>query len=416
MMLRMAFDPATKAAAEEIIRRGAELTMASLDEMSTTIRDQHLLAPGMEAIAADPVLSAASLRAIRATVGHWTAAVLERPWDPVSPADDPDSLRMARDLVRRGLSDSILTAYRVGQVDAWRAWVAITTELTDEPALIRAVLDHTAGSIGDFNERTLAIVRTVVDEERAELMRGALPGRREMIELLLDGAPVQPDRASAQLGLDVRKPLTAIVVWTLASDTEQTAIEEIVDLLARTPARARHVVTFPSAGVAWMWVAGQPAEVKAIERALRPWPKLRVAIGETGSGTEGFRASHRSAIAVQRLISRSGLRQVARADDTRLAALLSRYGDEAADFARTVLGDLATAPAELLLTTRTYLEELGNVTRTAERLFAHRNTIVRRLEKADSLLPRPMAERPLDTAAALELWHWLEASSPDDTP
>src|SRR5690606_41430277 len=156
-----------------------------------------------------------------------------RPWDPVSPADDPDSLRMARDLVRRGLSDSILTAYRVGQVDAWRAWVAITTELTDDAALIRVVLEHTAGSIGDFNERTLAVVRQVVDEERAELLRGVLPGRREMVELLLDGAPVQPERASAQLGLDVRKPLTGIVAWTLEGDTGQSATEAVLDHLTR---------------------------------------------------------------------------------------------------------------------------------------------------------------------------------------
>jgi DNA-binding PucR family transcriptional regulator len=401
-----------KEAAETIIRRGAEVALASLDDMSTKIRDQHLLAAGMEEIAADPVLSAASLRAIRATVGHWTAAVMERPWDPVSPAADPDSLRMARDLVRRGLSDSILTAYRVGQVDAWRAWVTITTELTDDIELIRVVLDHTAGSIGDFNERTLAVVRKVVEEERAELLRGVLPGRREMVELLLDGAPVHPDRASTRLGLDVRKPLTALVVWTLAADADQSALEEVVEYVARTPERSRHVVMFPSTGVAWMWVSGRAPEVKDIERAVHPWPGLRVAIGETRTGTEGFRASHRSAMAVQRLISRSGLRQVARADDTRLAALLSRYGDEAADFARIVLGDLATAPADLLLTVRTYLEELGNVKQTAERLYTHRNTIVRRLEKADALLPRPLAERPLDTAAALELWHWLENSPP----
>jgi len=411
-MLHMSLDQRVKEAAAEIIQRGAEVVLTSLDEMSTKMRDQHLLAPGMEEIAADPVLSAASLRAIRATVGHWAAAVMERPWDPVSPADDADSLRMARDLVRRGLSDSILTAYRVGQVDAWRAWVAITTELTDDAALIRVILDHTAGSIGDFNERTLAVVRQVVDEERAELLRGVLPGRREMVELLLDGAPVQPERASAQLGLEIRKPLTAIVVWTLESDADQSAIEEVVDHLARTTERSRHVVMFRSAGVAWMWVSGRPAEVKDIERALRGWPQLRVAIGETRTGTEGFRASHRSAQAVQRLISRSGLRQVARADDTRLAALLSRYGDEAADFARIVLGDLATAPPEILLTVRTYLEELGNVSRTAERLHTHRNTVVRRLEKADALLPQPLIERPLDTAAALELWHWLETSSP----
>lgn len=385
--------------------------LASLDEMATHVRDRHLRAPGMEEVAGDPVLAAASLRAIRATVAHWMAAVMEQPWEPVSAADDAESLRMARDLVRRGLSDSILIAYRVAQVEAWRTWVAITTRATDDPELIRVVLDHTAASIGDFNERTLLVVRRVIDEERAGLQRGDLPGRREMVELLLDGAPIPPERASDRLGLDVRKPLTAVVVWTTEAGTDQSAIEEVVDLLVREAGARSHVTIFPSTGVAWVWVSGRTWDQGEVERGVRPWPSIRVAIGDTRAGTEGFRASHRSAIAVQRLISRSGHRKVASADRTRLATLLARYGDEAADFCRSVLGDFAEAPPETLATVRTYLEELGNVNRTAERLFVHRNTVMRRLERADALLPHPVSEHPLDIAAALELWQWLDEAS-----
>jgi DNA-binding PucR family transcriptional regulator len=72
---------------------------------------------------------------------------------------------------------------------------------------------------------------------------------------------------------------------------------------------------------------------------------------------------------------------------------------------------LAEAPVELRRTVRVYLEEIGSLTRTAGRLFTHRNTVVRRLEKVDALLPHPLAIDPLDVATALEAWQWLEVTA-----
>lgn len=405
----MELDKQTREAAGAILRRGAEMVLATLDETVARIHERHLGSPGMEEIADDPVLAAASQRAIRATIAHWAAAVVAHPWAPVAAADDANSLRMARDLVRRGLSDSINVAYRVGQVEAWRAWVDFATRATDDPELLRIVLDHAADSIARSIEQTLTVVREVIEAERAELRRGDAPLRRETIELLLDGAPISVERASRRIGLDLTAPHTACVVWTSADDSDQLAIEEAIDLLVRQSATRRPVVTFPSTGIAWVWLSGPAPDLRSIERDAVAWPTLRIAIGETSVGTEGFRASHRSAIAVQRLISRSG-RHVARAEDTRLTSLLARHGDEALDFARSTLGRLTEAPDEILLTVRTYLDELGSLTHTAERLFAHRNTIVRRLERADALLPRPLAERPMDVAAALDLWSWVGAA------
>lgn len=401
--------------AGELIRRGAEVTLTMLDDAAQLLRERHLLGPGMEEIAADPVLNEGSLRAIRATIGHWLTSTLKNPWEPVGPAVDDDSVRMARDLVRRGLGNLISTAYRVAQTDSWRGWIAIITSLTDDPELIRIVLDRTAESMGAFHEANVQAIEQVVQQERADLRRGGSWERREMVDLLLDGAPVALERASSTLGMDLTRPHTAAVVWAHGPERGQGTLEAVVDLLARRPHLRPHVCIFPSSGLAWVWVDGPSIDDKVLEHELRRWPDMRVAIGEPGKGAEGFRASHRSALAVQRLLSQSALRQTARADETRLVALLAKVGDDARDFARNVLGELTEAPEEVLLTVRTYLAELGSVNRTAERLYAHRNTIMRRLEKADALLPHPVAERPLDVAAALELWQWLgpEALSPD---
>ncbi|MGW0758739.1 helix-turn-helix domain-containing protein [Streptomyces sp. NPDC002814] len=51
------------------------------------------------------------------------------------------------------------------------------------------------------------------------------------------------------------------------------------------------------------------------------------------------------------------------------------------------------ADAETRQTLDTYLREQCSTTRTAERLFTHRNTVLRRLPPADDLLPPPCRQR-----------------------
>ena len=53
-----------------------------------------------------------------------------------------------------------------------------------------------------------------------------------------------------------------------------------------------------------------------------------------------------------------------------------------------------------------FVEENGSVNRVAARLYAHRNTILRRMTRAKSLLPRPLAENPVQVAAALQVLRW----------
>ncbi|MGN9757440.1 helix-turn-helix domain-containing protein [Streptomyces sp. SD31] len=64
------------------------------------------------------------------------------------------------------------------------------------------------------------------------------------------------------------------------------------------------------------------------------------------------------------------------------------------------------ADAETRQTLDTYLREQCSTTRTAERLFTHRNTVLRRLTPADDLLPRPLADNVTAVAAAPEVIRW----------
>ena len=92
--------------------------------------------------------------------------------------------------------------------------------------------------------------------------------------------------------------------------------------------------------------------------------------------------------------------------DVQLAALVTRDEARAEEFVRLVLGDLTDASAELQETVRTYLASLGNASTAAARLFTHRNTVLRRLARADELLPRPLVEDALRVGVALEVVRW----------
>ncbi|MGI0813402.1 helix-turn-helix domain-containing protein, partial [Pseudomonas aeruginosa] len=62
----------------------------------------------------------------------------------------------------------------------------------------------------------------------------------------------------------------------------------------------------------------------------------------------------------------------------------------------------------------TFLANGCNVTQTAEALGTHRNTLLRRLERAQDLLPVRLADHRIQIAAALELVIWSTPLIDDD--
>jgi DNA-binding PucR family transcriptional regulator len=80
--------------------------------------------------------------------------------------------------------------------------------------------------------------------------------------------------------------------------------------------------------------------------------------------------------------------------------------DNAEQFVRQVLGDLALAPREVRDALLAFVEENGSVSRVAARQYAHRNTVMRRVARAEALLPRPLDENRVQVAAALQVLRW----------
>jgi DNA-binding PucR family transcriptional regulator len=92
--------------------------------------------------------------------------------------------------------------------------------------------------------------------------------------------------------------------------------------------------------------------------------------------------------------------------DVQVVSLASVDEPRAAAFITTTLGDFLAAESELRETVRVYLQQDSNAARAAALLHTHRNTILKRVGRADALLPRPLAGTGLEVRLALELLRW----------
>jgi DNA-binding PucR family transcriptional regulator len=403
-----AWEPPSHAVAE-LIRTGARLLLDAPEEMFAEV-DAAILADPEHPMVTDPVLSAAVRRNNRANLVHWAEANVRAPGAPVEPNLAPEVLTVARDLVRRGLDADALHGYRVGQNASWRRWMTLAFGLTSDPDELRELLDVTARSIFTFVDETLAGIADQIDRERDELTRGTHAQRLEVVSLILEGAPIGVERASARLNYALDRSHTAAIVWGHAPDVDPGVLQEAAEAVGRA-ARARPLTVVPSASALWVWVAGaEGPDASALRSALEQLPAVRVALGPTVRGINGFRRSHLDALATQRLMHRaSSPPPLASYDDVQVVALATSDEERADEFIARTLGEFATAPAELRETARVYLREQSNTTRTARVLFSHRNTILARLARVEQLLPAPLTGRGLQVALALEILHWRGA-------
>jgi len=167
-----------------------------------------------------------------------------------------------------------------------------------------------------------------------------------------------------------------------------------------------------SSSSVWAWLAAAAdTDADVITAATTAHPAVRVAVGPPGTGADGFRRSHFDAVATQRLMSRRPGLRVARFADVQLVTLVIGDEQRAREFVTRTLGELAGADSELRDTLCVYIREQFSASRTARALYAHRNTVLNRLQRAERLLPLPLAGHGLEVGVALEIAQWLGTQS-----
>lgn len=387
----------------DLIRQCAQIVVNARPEWLDEL-DRAVLAAS-PAIAADPELAAAVSRSNRANLYFWATANVRDPGAPVPPNNGPEPLSIARELVRRGVNAFPLDAYRVGEGVAWRRLMEIAFELTSDAAELHDLLQVCSRSISAFIDATLTGIAAQIELERDELTHGSHAERRETVALLLDGAPIPRARAEQRLGYALTGSHTAAVIWTDNHDGDLAQLDRAAETIARAGG-GRPLSVLASSATRWVWTPGG-VDLDALQASAGGGVDIRVAVGTTGQGVDGFRRSHFEAITTQQMMARLHSRQqVARFTEVEMVSLITADPDRTAEFVSRVLGDLATASTELQDTVRVFVASQCNASRAAARLYTHRNTLLRRLSRADELLPRPLAEHSVDVAVALDVLRW----------
>lgn len=225
--------------------------------------------------------------------------------------------------------------------------------------------------------------------------------------LIIDGAPISQRHIEDRLGYPLGRSHTAVVIWGDESNSNLSDLDRAVEILVRdTDGRALSVLA--DARTRWVWLpgAGDP-DLSDIAAELNRLSGVRMAVGPTAAGIEGFRSSHLDAITTQRMMARLGSRQrLAKFAEVYLIALITADSEHADRFITQTLGDFESADAELQRTVLTFIYEQCNAARTAERLYTHRNTVLRRIARVNELLPQSLERGGVHIAVALEALHW----------
>jgi DNA-binding PucR family transcriptional regulator len=405
--------PAPSPAVAELIRATTAHLLSHPDELFGEV-DAAVLArqPGQATL--DEQVTAAIRTSNRANLAHWSAANLRDPGARVRPVETDETLEIGREIVRRGLDDTSLEAYRLGQNVAWRRWMQTAFSLSSDPLVLSEMLDLTARSIFTFVDDTLAAIRAAMDEERAQLVSRTHTERLEVINLILEHAPITASRASRRLRYELSARHTAAIVWSdRIGPRDPGELEAAAESLRHEAASPPGLTVAPTADALWVWMnTPQPPDLEKL-RAARLEPGVRAAIGTTDAGLDGFRRSHLNALSTQRLMRRMTVPlPVATFSEVRLVDLVAQDEARVGEFLSATLGSLMEADPVLAQTLRVFVREQFSASRAARAMFTHRNTVLGRLDRARRLLPVPLEDNGLEVGLALEVLHWLGAAKP----
>jgi DNA-binding PucR family transcriptional regulator len=405
--------PRPSEAVRELIRQGAERAQTLPPEWIERLNQSLFSSPNDAKLLEDPVILAACRRANRAELLHWANANLQRPGEPVEPYVSVDMVDTARALARRGGAELLMNAARSTQNAAWGQWMKVAFRLTQDPALLEELLEVSSRSISDFIDNNMRVVTQIIMEEKSAQPQDDPLDRRSLVSRLLDGRDVSEEQFCRILRYNVSQTHYAFVVWSETPDAEIKPLEDMARSLASLTGTVAPLIVFAGPATLWIWTnAAKALDVSLLQGIARQFPTIRAAIGSAGAGINGFRRSHLEALTTQGLMGRlPGAPAVATIDQVRMVSLMTQDARAARQFVLNTLGRLATEPAALQRSLHAFLANGCNITRTAEVLGSHRNTLLRRLERAQDLLPIPLAEHRIQVSAALELVLW---STPPD--
>jgi DNA-binding PucR family transcriptional regulator len=239
--------------------------------------------------------------------------------------------------------DALLRAYHVGHSRFFENWVAGVHDEVADPEWLARALELGAKWTFDYVQ---ALSRGLVNhytEERELWVRSAAAVRAETVRALLDGERVDPHLAAQRLHYELDRHHIGYIVWCddgPATQDDYALLENAALQLAETAGVGRPLVVAFGAHVVHAWV-GSRAPLAMVIAGVPG--SMRVAIGSSASGVDGFRASHHEAAQARRVaqLAKSRAGSVTRYEDVALTAVASVDMDLAGRFVARELGPLA---------------------------------------------------------------------------
>jgi DNA-binding PucR family transcriptional regulator len=313
------------------------------------------------------------------------------------------ALAFARHLARRSVPlAGLLRAYRLGQELLFSRAAELGADAGDTEGVARVGL-----LTFRYVDGVVAEVAEAFENEREAFLRGALARRERLVSDLLAGADVDLAAAEVTLGRRLGGRHLAVIAWRTEGSPDPEAVASAIRPLLGTVGQGRPLTVLGASGDVYAWTTprSEPADDALDIEQLRA-AGVRVALGLPGRGVDGFLASRRQADAARRVSHLRGDDVVLRYADVALLHLLLRDPVAAAAFANEQLAGLAgDAPrvATLRRTLATYLARGRDASATATSLGVHRNTVARRLARAEQLVGRDLNERTDELSVALTI-------------
>ncbi|WP_074354194.1 PucR family transcriptional regulator [Mycobacteroides abscessus] len=338
---------------------------------------------------------------VRLNISHWASANTRGPGQRVTPAVGPRNANFLRDLASYVWDTAVHEIIESGKRASLSVWTNVAFELTTDPNELRDYLNAVTRSIFTYCDDYTTVLNAVAGPERLRISNLADVRRIKAVKNVLGGT--NSTAALDALNYEIDAPHTAAIVWT--ESQRASTFDGALAALARAAGAVRTMAIPASASSRWLWLSTESGvDAEALRSELKSTPDIRVAVGTQGHGLSGFRSSHLDALSAQRMMCRLSRHiQVASYGELDMFSLVADNETRAREFVSRCLGDLATANCELRETLRTYLREGSNITRTADLLYAHRNTIVNRLDKIRALLPTPLEGSVIKVGLALEI-------------
>lgn len=393
-----------------LLQAGATQLLNTPQEILEQI-EQHSFAMDSRKVAAeDPVVVASTRRAIRSGIVQWAAAIIDNPGAPVIGELTADMVNNAKELARRDAMDIMFNATQSAQNSIWQIWMQIVFTLSEDPKELRDLISLSSRSIAAFTEHGMRQITEIMQAEREQQLRGTHLDRRQVVTALLEGENIPVHQVQQRLSYSLEQQHHAAIIWSEEAEPVLAKLEQAAKALGKAAQSERLLNVMVNAATFWVWVNGdQKINRQTLHAALRKLPGIRIAIGSSGFGLEGFRSAHLDAINTQRVPGRlHSSAQVISFDEVRLISLMTQDLEGSKQFVKQTLGELARANRDLRTSLYTYLACGCNAAAAAEVLHTHRNTLLRRLQRAEDLLPQPLHENRIHIAAALELLNWTQ--------